>query len=80
MAHDEVHYVTKGRAEITFHLAPLMIETGKIIAEAGSIYLLPRGARIVWRVLSDEPFRHLCICVPNPGYPVPVARSVANKG
>ncbi len=57
-----------------------MIETGKIIAEAGSIYLLPRGARIVWRVLSDEPFRHLCICVPNPGYPVPVARSVANKG
>ena len=29
-----------------------------------------------WRVLGDEPFRHLCICYPNPGYPVPKAKSV----
>ena len=75
MFHDEIQYVTSGRAEIEFHLPPLMAETGKVIAEPGCIYLLPRGARIVWRVLGNEPFRHLCICVPNPGYPIPIAAS-----
>ena len=77
MFHDEVQYITGGRAEITFYLPPLMLEHGKVIAEAGSVYLLPKGARITWRVLSDEPFRHLCITYPNPSYPIPVAQSVA---
>lgn len=77
MWHDEIHYVTEGRAEITYHLPPLMQETGEVLAEPGCIYLLPRGARIVCRVLSDEPFRHLCICFPNPGYPIKTARSVS---
>lgn len=74
--HDEVQYVTSGRAEITFHLPPLMQESGTVIAEPGSIYLLPRGCRVRWRVLGNEPFRHLCICIPNPGYPIPYAASV----
>ncbi len=78
MPHDEVQVVVSGRAEIEYHLPPLMLESGKVIAEPGSVYLLPQGARIVWRVLSDEPFRHLCICYPNPGYPIPVAKSVAD--
>lgn len=76
MPHDEVQYVVSGTAEITFHLPPLMLESGKVIAKPGSVYLLPQGARIVWTVLSDEPFRHLCICWPNPSYPIPVADSV----
>lgn len=75
LAHDEVHYVLSGECEVEYHLPPLMIETGKVIAKAGSTYYMPRGCRVVWRVLSDEPFRHLCICFPNPGYPIPVARS-----
>jgi quercetin dioxygenase-like cupin family protein len=79
VAHDEVQYVVSGEAEITYHLPPLMIETGKVIAKPGSIYLIPRGCRIVWRVLSDTPFRHLCVTYPNPGYPIPVARSNAQK-
>ena len=79
MFHDEVQYVTSGRAEITFHLPPLMQESGKVTAGPGSIYLLPRGARIVWRVLGDAPFRHLCVCIPNPGYPIAVAASVQGK-
>ena len=79
LAHDEVQYVVSGRAEIEYHLPPLMIETGKVIAEPGCVYLLPRGCRVVWRVLSDEPFRHLCVTYPNPGYPIPVAASVAGK-
>jgi len=79
MPHDEVQIVVSGRAEIEYHLPPLMLESGKVTAEPGSICFLPQGARIVWRVLSDEPFRHLCVCYPNPGYPIPVAKSVAEK-
>ncbi len=76
LSHDEVQYVVSGRAEIEYHNPPLMQESGKVIAEPGSIYLMPRGCRVVWRVLSDEPFRHLCICTPNPSYPIPPADSV----
>ena len=74
--HDELQYVTSGRAEIQWWLPPLMQETGKVIAEPGCLYLLPRGCRVIWRVLGDEPFRHLCICFPNPGYPIDTARSM----
>ena len=77
MPHDEVQVVVSGEAEIEYFLPPLMAESGKVIAKKGSVYLLPQGARIIWRVLSDEPFRHLCICYPNPRYPIPVADSVA---
>ena len=76
MNHDEVHVVTKGRAEVEYWQAPLLQEHGLVIAEVGDVYYLPRGARIRWRVLGDEPFRHLCICYPNPGYPIPVAASL----
>ena len=77
MPHDEVQVVVSGEAEIEYFLPPLMAESGKVIAKKGSVYLLPQGARIIWRVVSDEPFRHLCICYPNPRYPIPVADSVA---
>jgi hypothetical protein len=73
--HDEVQVVVKGTAEIEYWLPPLMLEHGQAVAKPGSIYLLPRGCRVIWRVLSDEPFRHLCITYPNPGYPIPVAAS-----
>ena len=53
----------------------MLVRHGKVVAEPGSIYLLPRGCRVIWRVLSDEPFRHLCITYPNPSYPIPVAAS-----
>jgi mannose-6-phosphate isomerase-like protein (cupin superfamily) len=76
LAHDEVHTVVSGECEIEYHLPPLMIETGKVIAKAGDCYYMPRGCRVVWRVLSDEPFRHYCICFPNPSYPIPKVRSI----
>lgn len=75
LSHDEVHFVLSGECEVEYHLPPLMIETGKVTVKAGSTYYMPRGCRVVWRVTSDEPFRHLCVCFPNPGYPIPVARS-----
>lgn len=77
--HDEVQVVLKGRAEIEYWLPPLFTEHGKFVAEPGSVYLMPRGCRVVWRVLGEEPFRHLCITYPNPGYPIPVAAS-ARRG
>jgi ethanolamine utilization protein EutQ (cupin superfamily) len=79
MPHDEVQFIVAGRAEITYHLPPLMVESGKVVAEPGCVYFLPQGARITWNVLSDEPFPHLCVCWPNPGYPIPVAPSVATE-
>lgn len=75
LAHDEAHYVVQGECEIEVHMPPLMLESQKLVVRAGTTYFLPRGCRIVWRVLSDEPFRHLCFCFPNPSYPIPVARS-----
>ena len=81
LSHDEIHYVTKGRAEMTYHLPPLMKETGTVVAQAGSGPICCRaGVGVVWRVLGDEPFRHLCICVPNPGYPSGPAPSVRGRG
>ena len=77
MSHDEVHYVTSGEAEIVAFAPPLHKEETRVIARAGSVYLLPRGLRVTWRVLGEAPFRHLCICFPDPGYPTPLARSVA---
>lgn len=80
LAHDEVHTVISGECEIEFHLPPLMMETGKVLARTGDCYYMPRGCRVVWRVLSDEPFRHYCICFPNPGYPIPKVASIGDKG
>lgn len=77
--HDEVQYVTSGRAEIEYWLPPLMQEHGVVTAEPGCIYIMPRGCRVIWRVLGDEPFRHLCVCFPNPGYPIATARSMAGR-
>ena len=79
MPHDEVHVVTMGEAEITVHLPPLMRETTTAVARTGSVYFLPRSARIVWRVRGAVPFRHLCICFPDPDYPTPLAASVARR-
>lgn len=75
LAHDEAHYVVQGECEMEVHMPPLMLESKKLIVRAGSTYFLPRGCRVVWRVLSEQPFRHLCFCFPNPSYPIPVARS-----
>jgi quercetin dioxygenase-like cupin family protein len=80
LAHDEAHYVISGECEIEYWLPPLMLESGKIIARAGDSYYMPRGCRVIWRTLSNEPFRHLCFCFPNPGYPIPVARSQQSAG
>lgn len=67
--HDEIHYVTGGRAEITCFHPPMFADSETFVAEAGCIYLIPRGTRMDWRVL-EGPFRRFTIDVPNPGFPL----------
>lgn len=75
VSHEEVHYVVSGECEIEYFLPPLMLESGKVVAKPGSVYYIPQGCKVIWRVLSDEPFRHFCVCFANPGYPIPVVQS-----
>lgn len=63
--HDEIHYVVKGKAEITYSLASSShTEQKTMTAEAGEAYLIPHGARITWKVEPGDPFRHLCFIMP----------------
>jgi ethanolamine utilization protein EutQ (cupin superfamily) len=67
---DQIDVVLQGRAEITYWEPPDQSEPTTVLAEAPCIYLIPRGTRIVWRVLGDDPFRHISIDFPNPGFTV----------
>jgi len=62
--HDEVHYITKGKAEMTFSMPPFHQKEETAVAEAGDIYMIYRGERITFKVISDEPYRHVCIIMP----------------
>jgi mannose-6-phosphate isomerase-like protein (cupin superfamily) len=65
---DSVHFVVSGRAEIRYRNPPGWDEEHTIVAEPGDVYFTPRGSWCNWRILSDEPFRHIVIDIPNPGY------------
>jgi mannose-6-phosphate isomerase-like protein (cupin superfamily) len=65
---DAFHVVISGRAEITYRNPPDWPEERTVIAEPGMMYLTPRGAHVKWRILSDEPFRHVVLDIPNAGY------------
>lgn len=65
---DAFHIVVSGRAEITYWNPPDWPEPRTVTAEPGMIYLTPRGSHVKWRILSDEPFRHIVLDIPNPGY------------
>ena len=74
--HDELQYGLSGAIDIEVFLPPLYSETVKTRLDEGCVYLFPAGARMHVKVLGDEPYRHICICVPNPGYPFPDAESM----
>jgi mannose-6-phosphate isomerase-like protein (cupin superfamily) len=65
---DAFHIVLSGRAEITFRDPPDWPEERTVIAEPGMMYLTPRGSHVKWRILSEEPFRHVVLDIPNAGY------------
>jgi ethanolamine utilization protein EutQ (cupin superfamily) len=67
--HDEVQYILKGKAEITYSLPPVHRRWYKTSAEEGCVYLIPRGARVKFKVIGDEPYRHLFVVMPGGFYP-----------
>jgi len=67
--HDEVQYIVKGKAELTYSLPPLHRRWYTTTAEEGCIYLIPRGARVKFKVIGDEPYRHLWVVMPGGFYP-----------
>jgi hypothetical protein len=73
---DQIDVVTLGKAEITVWHPPEFEKKTTLYAEAPCIYLLPRGTRILWRVLGEEVFRHFSIDIPNPGFPLLDAQSL----
>ena len=62
--HDEVHIVVKGKAEVEFYQPPLFQEKGTAVIEEGDAYLMHRGENIIFKVISEEPYRHLCVIMP----------------
>lgn len=67
--HEEVHYIVKGKAEMTYSVPPLHQKRETITIEAGDIYLIHRGDYITWKVAPGDPYRHLCIIMPAPYNP-----------
>ncbi|MDQ3696303.1 MAG: cupin domain-containing protein [Chloroflexota bacterium] len=65
---DAIHFVLQGEAEITYWEPPVLSERRTVTATAPRVYLVPRGTRSQWRLLSDEPFRKLVADVPNRGF------------
>jgi ethanolamine utilization protein EutQ (cupin superfamily) len=67
--HDEVQYILKGKAEISYSLPPMHRRWYKTSAEEGCIYLIPRGARVKFKVIGNDPYRHLFVVMPGGFYP-----------
>ena len=67
--HHEVHVIVSGRAELTVASPPALKTNETFLTEAGDAYMIHRGDVIRFRVMSDEPYRHLCIVIP--AIPVP---------
>ena len=61
--HDEVHVVTRGRAEVTYTLAPNHRKQVRRTFEAGSAYLIPDGARVRFEI-GEEPYVHVAVIMP----------------
>jgi mannose-6-phosphate isomerase-like protein (cupin superfamily) len=61
--HDEVHIVTRGKAEVTYTLAPNHRKQVTKTFQAGDTYVIPDGARVRFEI-KDEPYVHICVIMP----------------
>ncbi len=64
--HHEVHYIMRGKAEVSYTLPPFHLEEKQMEVEPGDCYHIPQGAQLQWKVVSEEPLTKLCILMPNP--------------
>ena len=67
--YSEFHYITMGKAEMTYSQPPFHTKQETTSVEEGDTYLIYAGDRITWKVISKEPFRHLCFLLPAPPIP-----------
>jgi mannose-6-phosphate isomerase-like protein (cupin superfamily) len=65
--HDEVHVVTRGRAKVTYTLAPNHRKRVERSFQAGDTYLIPSGARVRFEI-GEEPYLHVCVIMPRYEY------------
>jgi mannose-6-phosphate isomerase-like protein (cupin superfamily) len=61
--HDEVHVVTRGRADVTYTLGPNHRKQVRRVFETGDTYLIPSGARVKFEI-GPEPYVHVCVIMP----------------
>jgi len=64
--YDEVHYGLSGEAECIYRLPPTFDEEHTVRVRAGDMYFLPVGIHHRWRIIGDEPYRFLWVCMPRP--------------
>lgn len=62
--YSEVQVVLEGECQITFSMPPLHDSKEKIIAKPGDVLFIYAGERALFEVISDQPFRHLCVIMP----------------
>lgn len=62
--HDEVHVATSGEVEASYTLGPNHRKVVTKTFRAGDAYVIPDGARVAFKVVSDEPYRHVCVIMP----------------
>ena len=60
----EVQYILSGKAEITYRLAPLYVEEKTFTAEAGDVYVIPKGAVLEYKIDPSGPYRKLNVIMP----------------
>ena len=62
--HPEVHYILKGKAEVSYTLPAWHDEVKTMTVEAGDCYVIPKGAELQWKVSSEGPLRKFCVVMP----------------
>lgn len=73
---NEVHIILKGKADVTYSLEGTNhTEEKKMTIQEGDAYIIPRGARMTWKVDPGGPLVKLCITIP--GLVIPERRASA---
>lgn len=62
--------VISGTAEMEIWQPPNWVKRTKRTVTKDDVFLCPRGARAWFKTISDEPFRHIVVDIPNAGYSV----------
>jgi ethanolamine utilization protein EutQ (cupin superfamily) len=65
--YDEVVYITRGKGKIT-HADPPFTSPEAHEVQAGDLLYIPKGSKVTFEALSNEPFDLLYITHPDPGF------------